>query len=63
MMIPVVKKQSKQQQPFSIIYPKSQAARNIREISDKLVQRALRTNCTAQRYKRFPGQAGSLMKA
>lgn len=34
-----VVKAVKQQQPFSIVYPKSQAARNIREISDKLIQR------------------------
>ena len=34
-----VVKAVKQQRPFSIVYPKSQAARNIREISDKLIQR------------------------
>ena len=34
-----VVKAVKQQQPFSIVYPKSQAARNIIEISDKLIQR------------------------
>jgi flagellar biosynthesis protein FlhG len=34
-----VVKAVKRQQPFSILYPKSQAARNIREISERLVQR------------------------
>lgn len=34
-----VVKAVKQQQPFSIIYPKSQAARNVREISDRLIQK------------------------
>lgn len=34
-----VVKAVKQQQPFSILYPRSQAARNIREISEKLMQK------------------------
>ncbi len=34
-----VVKAVKQQQPFSLLYPKSQAARNIREISDGLIKK------------------------
>ncbi len=35
-----VVKAVKQQQPFSLIYPKSQAAKNIRDISDRLIKKS-----------------------
>jgi flagellar biosynthesis protein FlhG len=59
-----VVKAVKQQQPFSIIYPKSQAARNIREISDKLVQKGAADELhRSSGIRGFLGRLAGLMKA
>lgn len=59
-----VVKAVKQQQPFSLIFPKSQAARLIREISDKLIESDKTTQPTQNSGVRgFINRLVGLMKA